>query len=152
MGSKENSELFELTAQHTENILSLQGVNLASPWSLDSIKNTLENEYNFSHGVMLNGELVSFCLSTLVIDELNILHFVTHKDYRRLGLGKFLLFELIKKAKARGCVSSFLEVRKSNFPAIALYQSLGFSEVDIRVNYYQDPSEDASTMKLSLYE
>ena len=142
--------MLKLTAHHAEAVFALQEIGLVSSWSLDNIKKTLENQYNASLGVLRDGRLVSFCLSTAVIDELNILHFVTHKDYRRRGLGKFLLSELIKQAKDRGVVSSFLEVRKSNLPAIQLYKSLGYSEIDTRKDYYSNPPEDAVVMKLVL--
>jgi len=39
-----------------------------------------------------------------------------------------------------------LEVRASNTPAIALYQSLGFIKVGIRKKYYEDNQEDALLM------
>ena len=138
----------KLTVDHAEVVFSLQEPGLVSSWSLDNIKNTLKNPYNFSQGLLRDGALVSFCLSTIVLDELNILHFVTHKDHRRCGLGKFLLSELIKQAKDEGAISSFLEVRKSNLPAFRLYQSLGFSEIAIRSDYYSNPPEDAVVMKL----
>ena len=142
--------VIELTTQHAEDVFALQEVGLASSWTLDNIKNTLKNQHNFSLGVTRDGVLVSFCLSTIVIDELNILHLVTHKDHRRFGLGKFLLSELIKQAKSKGVISSFLEVRESNLPAIGLYKSLGYSEIDTRKDYYQNPTESAVVMKLSI--
>ena len=37
----------------------------------------------------------------------------------------------------------YLEVRKSNTPARALYAALGFVECGTRKNYYESPREDA---------
>ena len=160
-----------LTTDNSDAIFALQEPGLVSSWSLDSIRTTLENPHNFAFGIVCRGvlhtpggegggrmqyaptedeTLIAACLATAVIDELNILHFVTHKDHRRRGFGKFLLSELIKQAKDRGVVSSFLEVRKSNLPAIRLYQSLGYREIDTRKGYYQTPPEDASIMFLCL--
>ena len=39
----------------------------------------------------------------------------------------------------------FLEVKRSNFPAINLYLHFGFEEIDIREEYYSD-GEDAVIM------
>ncbi len=39
-----------------------------------------------------------------------------------------------------------LEVRASNYGAIALYGELGFRSVDRRKNYYEHPREDAIIM------
>ena len=45
------------------------------------------------------------------------------------------------------CTSVFLEVRRSNAPAIALYEKLGFTSVGIRKNYYDSPREDGRAME-----
>ena len=39
-----------------------------------------------------------------------------------------------------------LEVRKSNAPAIALYEKYGFQQAGLRPGYYQNPREDAVIM------
>jgi len=49
-------------------------------------------------------------------------------------------------ADARGTDFISLEVRESNFAAIALYQSLGFEEMGRRKNFYRRPQEDALIM------
>ena len=43
-----------------------------------------------------------------------------------------------------------LEVRDSNAPAIALYDSLGFEQIGLRKNYYQHPKEDARILRKEL--
>ena len=43
-----------------------------------------------------------------------------------------------------------LEVRDSNAPAIALYDSLGFEQIGLRKNYYQLPKEDARILRKEL--
>ncbi|CAB0634629.1 ribosomal-protein-alanine N-acetyltransferase [Corynebacterium diphtheriae] len=40
----------------------------------------------------------------------------------------------------------FLEVRTTNVPAIALYESLGFEHQGVRKNYYQPSGADAFVM------
>ena len=43
----------------------------------------------------------------------------------------------VKTSEAEDC---WLEVQKSNQAAISLYESLGFQTVEVRKNYYQNPS------------
>ena len=43
----------------------------------------------------------------------------------------------------------FLEVRAGNVPAVGLYDSFGFREIDRRKNYYRNPDEDALVMRRS---
>ena len=58
--------------------------------------------------------------------------------------------------KKRDIKTLFLEVRKGNFAAIALYLSLGFEEISIRKNYYTKNSnqlslkEDGIIMRLEI--
>ena len=48
---------------------------------------------------------------------------------RREGLGSLLMREVMRRAFEEGARHAFLEVRRSNGPAIALYERLGFRTV-----------------------
>jgi phosphinothricin acetyltransferase len=50
-----------------------------------------------------------------------------HQDHRGKGLGRLLMHELIKEAKARGVHVLVGGIEASNQGSIALHQSLGFS-------------------------
>ncbi len=64
--------------------------------------------------------------------------------YQGRGIGRRLLDELLKFA-AGGVVH--LEVRTDNAAAIALYRSVGFTEVGLRRRYYRVSGADAYTMR-----
>jgi len=72
--------------------------------------------------------------------------------YRRKGLGLILVQEALKALKEKGCSETYLEVRATNFSAIALYKKLGFKIIYTIRGYYRD-GEDAYTMgkDLNLY-
>ncbi|MGL6058344.1 MAG: ribosomal protein S18-alanine N-acetyltransferase [Culicoidibacterales bacterium] len=72
------------------------------------------------------------------------------KKYRREGQAKFLLEMVLRFLQASKVEEVTLEVRPSNTPAIALYQSFGFEQVAVRKNYYQSPSEDAYLLQKKL--
>ncbi len=69
---------------------------------------------------------------------------------RRQGFGRQLLWASL--AALEGVRSVDLEVRSSNLPARALYESLGFCEAGTRPNYYVTANgcEDAVLMSLGL--
>ena len=52
---------------------------------------------------------------------------------------------MISQVIQANCLSFSLEVRQSNIPAIALYESYGFKKVAKRPNYYLD-GESADLM------
>jgi [ribosomal protein S18]-alanine N-acetyltransferase len=64
--------------------------------------------------------------------------------YQGRGVGRRLLGELLNFAA--GAVVH-LEVRTDNAPAIALYRSVGFTQVGLRRRYYRVSGADAYTMR-----
>ena len=64
--------------------------------------------------------------------------------YQRRGIGRRLLDELLNFAA--GAVVH-LEVRTDNAPAIALYRSVGFTQVGLRRRYYRVSGANAYTMR-----
>ena len=80
-------------------------------------------------------------------DEAEILNLGVSPTWRRSGIGRALINEMITRLRERGISSVFLEVRESNEGAQRLYQSLGFKEVGRRRRYYRRPTEDAVILK-----
>ncbi|HXF05216.1 MAG TPA: ribosomal protein S18-alanine N-acetyltransferase [Blastocatellia bacterium] len=94
--------------------------------------------------------VLGFLCSLVVADEWHINNLATHPEFRRQGIGSSLIREGIARARARGAVCGFLEVRASNYSARAFYRALGFTVWHRRPNYYSDPVEDALIMRLEL--
>ena len=61
-----------------------------------------------------------------------------------------LLKALLKNLAAEGVTEVYLEVRTQNAPAIALYEKNGFIRTGLRKRFYQNPPDDAITMKKEL--
>jgi len=100
------------------------------------------------------GQVAAYGVMSAGGGEAHILTIVVNEEYRQQGLGRRLLRHLIAVARQAGVEMIFLEVRPSNLAAIKLYQSLGFSEVGIRKDYYPDKGgrEDALIMGLDKYQ
>jgi ribosomal-protein-alanine N-acetyltransferase len=71
-------------------------------------------------------------------------------DAQRLGIGRSLCIVVRDWAKASAAISLHLEVRSGSGAAIALYRSLGFTPYATRPDYYRDPVDDATLMRLIL--
>lgn len=78
-----------------------------------------------------------------ILQEAHITIIAVHPDYRRQGLGQFLLHSLLKDSIKRNLEMATLEVKPSNQAAISLYQKFGFKIAGRRRHYYQDTGEDA---------
>jgi [ribosomal protein S18]-alanine N-acetyltransferase len=78
-----------------------------------------------------------------VLDEMHINNLAVHPEARNQGLGHLLLREALAAAHRLGIRRATLEVRRSNTPALRLYERAGFTVAGVRPNYYSHPVEDA---------
>ncbi len=78
-----------------------------------------------------------------VVDEMHINNLAIHPAMRERGLGRLLLRETLSAAHVMGIRRATLEVRRSNAPALRLYEGAGFKLMGVRPNYYSHPVEDA---------
>ena len=90
--------------------------------------------------------ILGFVICWRVHDELHVLNLAVAVEARRRGVARALMLEATEQAHRSGAVLATLEVRRSNEGAQALYRSLGYRQVGIRPNYYQDEGEDAIVM------
>ncbi|GHO91383.1 ribosomal-protein-alanine acetyltransferase [Reticulibacter mediterranei] len=90
--------------------------------------------------------IIGFAGLWLMVDEAHITTIAMHPNYRRQGLGEFLLVSLIDIAYDIGAKWVTLEVRVSNYTAQNLYRKYGFREAGLRHRYYSDNQEDALIM------
>ena len=117
------------------------------PWSENSVASELKNPLSLWL-VALDGEtVVGYVGSQSVEGEADMMNVAVHPEYRRRGIARMLINELMDALAKQGVHSLALEVRDSNAPAIALYEQLGFSQVGRRPNYYRNPREDALILR-----
>lgn len=97
------------------------------------------------------GEMVGYAgaFSPDVGLDADVLTLTVHPKYRRQGIGRALLDQLITWAKIRKAPAIFLEVREGNVEASPLYVSAGFEPISTRSNYYS-LGVDAVIMKKGL--
>jgi ribosomal-protein-alanine N-acetyltransferase len=90
-----------------------------------------------------SGTLIGFLVARTSGPEWELENIVVAASGRRRGIGRSLVAELLRCACQSGAEGVILEVRASNLPAIALYESLGFKACRRRSAYYSHPEEDA---------
>lgn len=82
------------------------------------------------------GQPLGFALWRTISGDSELLLLAVAPEHRRRGVGQRLLSEFIEQARRQGVARVHLEVRDGN-PAIAMYQSAGFSRVGHRPLYYR---------------
>ena len=96
----------------------------------------------------LDGDVVGYVGMMCVLDEGYISNVAVSPRFRRQGIGRALVAEMLRRAEGRQLTFVTLEVRAHNDGAIALYSQAGFAPVGRRRNYYERPREDAILMTL----
>ncbi len=136
------------TAHDIERIAYLETVCFPTePWTAEMIYDDIvENPRTFYLALEIEGKLEGYAGVWKILDEGHITNVALSPEHRGKSLGEALMASLIEETEKEGIESWTLEVRKSNFPAIGLYEKMGFRITGLRPGYYQDNGEDALIM------
>ncbi len=115
----------------------------ASPWSEKSLSEEMENGNAYFFVAEINGEIVGYMGTISVFGECSVTNIAVKEKYRGRGIASSLLERAILNSIYLGDEFITLEVRKSNTPAISLYEKYGFRKMGERKNFYRLPTEDA---------
>jgi len=132
-------------ADDLEEVAALEAASFTNPWSREILARELRNRDVVRVYVLRNPEheLLAFCSSWFIADELHINTLAVREDARRRGHATRLLRFVFAEAVFAGAEHATLEVRRSNEAALRLYERFGFEVKGIRPNYYSEPVEDA---------
>lgn len=92
------------------------------------------------------GRIIGCVVYRNIVGDVDITNVQVDMAFRRQGIARELMVKAMEYARAAGGERFTLEVRASNAPAIALYESLGFVSEGVRPGFYEDPREDAVIM------
>ncbi len=129
-------------------IARLEEECFTDPWSEKDIFSLVCSESGMCFTAVSDGEVIAYVFGRIIPPEGEIYRVAVTPDKRRRGIGYRLLSYALKTERGRGLETTFLEVRKENRAARALYSAQGFREVGLRKSYYQDPTDDAVIMLL----
>jgi ribosomal-protein-alanine N-acetyltransferase len=131
-------------------IVSIERLSFSTPWSETSFRSEIYSRYAVTRVAELNGVVAGYICVKHVADECHLLDLAVRPDYRRRGIARALLDDVIQELRIEGCRFFYLEVRSSNYAARKLYEKFGFNMVGVRKGYYVNPAEDAVIMMMEL--
>ncbi|WP_297311382.1 ribosomal protein S18-alanine N-acetyltransferase [uncultured Oscillibacter sp.] len=144
-------QIVPMNGDHLDEVTELERICFPDPWSRDMLKEELENDLAaFLVALDGQGAVAGYAGLQVILDEGYILNIAVRPDCRRQGVASRLLRVFLDFAKGNQLAFLTLEVRASNYEAIALYGSRGFRGAGRRKNYYEHPREDAVIMTLDL--
>jgi len=140
----------KMRLQDAPAIARLEEICFSDPWSEKSIASEVNNPLSYWLVAEDHGEIAGYVGSQSVLDAADMMNLAVSPDYRRKGVGAMLIRELSHHLQQNQVIALLLEVRVSNFPAISLYEKLGFQQVGRRPKYYHNPREDALILRKEL--
>lgn len=140
-----------MTAADVDEVLSIERSVQGYPWTRGNFSDALSSGYLCLVDDAA-GELRSFAVLMSGVDEAELLNVGVASKHQRNGLGRTMLAAMLGAASEKKMQRVFLEVRASNWRAIALYRSAGFLEIGLRRGYYRNDigCEDALVMAFDI--
>jgi ribosomal-protein-alanine N-acetyltransferase len=133
-------------------VVEIEETSGLNRWGYDAYRRELFTNPNsimiVARNLVPGPGVIGFFAGWIVEDELHVNNVASHREYRRIGVGRNLMEAAIDEAGRRSVAFVILEVRASNEAAQLLYRDLGFRIVGRRREYYRLPTEDALVMKL----
>ena len=133
-----------MNESHVSAVAELEKQNFSEPWSENSVRGELTNSLALWLVALEGDTVVGYVGSQTVLGEADMMNIAVADSHRRRGIARMLVRALIERLDANMLT---LEVRASNAPAIALYESEGFVQIGLRKNYYRKPKEDALILR-----
>ena len=125
-----------------EEIAEIEKECFRTPWTVQMLDDCFARSDFFGVKSVADGVIIGYVGAILCDREAEILNLAVKNQYRKKGVGLSLMQNLLQVLKDNAAEKVFLEVRKSNLPAIFLYEKLGFIKVGERKKYYEN-TEDA---------
>ncbi|WP_066852524.1 ribosomal protein S18-alanine N-acetyltransferase [Halodesulfovibrio spirochaetisodalis] len=141
---------FQLTKKDSAEVAALEKKCFSTPWTEKEFNLSFEQKIFKVFGLKKDERLVAYIAMYHTADELEILNIATDPEQRRKGAGKRLLALMLCIGQKLGIQQAFLEVRRTNIPAINLYEQMCFSQIGVRKQYYKDTGEDALVYQCNL--
>lgn len=124
--------------------------NLGEGYSKEGFVSSLKNEHTLVLILEKDSEPFGYCVFAFAADEAELTQIAVKHELRGHGAGRKLLNHGILALREKGVNTLYLEVRESNAPAIAMYDSFGMVNVGKRPRFYNNPVEDALILRLDI--
>jgi len=129
-------------------VMEIDRQSLPRPWSGAIWREELISPFGLYLILLEDGAVSGHIGIKRVADEAHIVTLAVRPQRRRRGLARTLIEVALADPSLLSARRVYLEVRPSNLPARALYDSLGFVRTGLRPGYYGD--EDALLLTLDL--
>jgi [ribosomal protein S18]-alanine N-acetyltransferase len=129
---------------------AIERSSFSMPWSENSFYSEVYGRYSITRVAVINDRIAGYVIGRIIIEEGHLLDMAVESAFRRRGIARRLMEDIIGGLRLNRCKAFYLEVRDSNRAARRLYENMGFTIIGTRKTYYKNPVEDACIMMLEL--
>jgi len=158
--STENLILRKFSAEDLDNVIRLNRECLPENYTPLFFLDIRKNYPDSFLVAQMEGDILGYIMCRLengfsdfrkfrVVKKGHIVSIAVNKEYRKKGIGRKLLIEVVNVLKKQNVGECFMEVRTTNHNAINLYKKIGFESIREIKAYYQDGA-DALVMGIKL--
>lgn len=145
----EEVEIRRLSYPDLPQVIAIERRVFPTPWSLAMFVLELSKQSGICLAAMLSTgdgrRLVGYLICSRYETVWHVMNVAVAVEHQGRGVASALLAELYERVDDETARYT-LEVRRSNQPAIRLYEREGFRAAGLRRHYYQDNGEDALVM------
>lgn len=127
-------------------VMKLERAIFPDPWSAAAFREQITGEGWGAIVAECDGRIIGYGCYYIVAGESHLTNIGVDPKYRRKSVAKRLLENILQVVTDSNCEYIFLEVRPSNYGAVAFYERFHFDLMYRRPNYYRQPVEDALVM------
>lgn len=131
-------------------VADIEAATFSSPWSRRSFLDLVDIPVVDFVVADAGDAIAGYAIAYGAGEQSELANLAVAERYRRGGVGRRLLEDVMARAAARGARAMFLEVRVSNRGAQELYARYGFLAISRRRGYYDKPVEDALVLRADL--
>lgn len=145
------TKLLALTQENYQPSFTLQLNCHSHPWSENVFVDSLSPPY-FAKQLVQAEMTIGYYIGLQVLDESTLMDIGVKHEERGKGHAKHLLADFVQHCQLNKAQHIWLEVRKSNQHAVALYERANFCLIEERKNYYptDNGKENALIMRKTL--
>ncbi len=133
-------------------IRRIEETSFSRPWKSETFDEVLGTPGMEVLVAVAGAEVAGYAVLIVREREAELANLAVSGPHRGEGIGRALMARAIELCGERGARRMLLAVRESNRAAIRLYRRYGFRTIGSHGSYYEDPSEDACIMLLTLPE
>ncbi len=136
--------------RHMPEVLGIENASFEFPWTEAEFVACVRQRNCVGLVAEVDDKVVGYMIYEMAKSKIRLLNLAVSPEWRRRGVGRYLVQKLINKLSLQKRNRITLEVRETNLPAQLFFRSLGFRATSVLRNFYQDTPEDAYLMSFTI--